>query len=66
MPTRRVRFLAARESREVQVHRFEAIPAGVEIVGPAIVESSFTSIVIDPGARATRDALGTLVIDVGA
>ena len=48
------------------VHRFEAIPAGAEIVGPAIVESSFTSIVLDPGAVARRDDLGTLVIDVGA
>ena len=31
-------------------------PGGAEIAGPAIVESSFTSIVIDPGAIATRDA----------
>ena len=66
LPSRRVRFLAARQSREVDVHRFEAIPVGAEIAGPAIVESSFTSIVIDPGASARRDALGTLVIDVGA
>ena len=50
----------------VDVFRFEAIPEGVTIAGPAIVESSFTSIVIDPGASARRDALGTLVIDVGA
>lgn len=66
LPSRRVRFLATREAREVEVYRFEAIPAGMEIAGPAIVESSFTSIVIDPGAVAKRDALGTLVIDVGA
>jgi N-methylhydantoinase A len=64
LPSRRVRFLAANESREVQVFRFEAIPAGTTIAGPAIVESNFTSIVIDPGAAATRDDLGTLVIDV--
>ena len=64
LPSRRVRFLAARESREVEVFRFEAIPAGAKVVGPAIVESSFTSIVIDPGATAIRDDLGTLVIDV--
>ena len=64
LPARRVRFLAARESREVEVYRFEAIPKGATIVGPAIVESSFTSIVIDPGAVALRDDLGTLIIDV--
>jgi N-methylhydantoinase A len=48
----------------VDVYRFEAIPPGAEIAGPAIVESSFTSIVLDPGAVARRDELGTLVIDV--
>jgi N-methylhydantoinase A len=64
LPSRRVRFLAAKESCEVEVFRFEAIPAGVTIVGPAIVESNFTSIVIDPGAAATRDDLGTLIIEV--
>jgi len=66
LPSRRVRFLASTEARKVDVWRFEAIAEGTTIVGPAIVESSFTSIVIDPGATATRDALGTLVIDVGA
>ncbi|MEO8667166.1 MAG: hydantoinase/oxoprolinase family protein [Bauldia sp.] len=64
LPSRRVRFLAAKEAREVEVFRFEAIPTGATIVGPAIVESSFTSIVIDPGVVAARDKLGTLVIDV--
>jgi N-methylhydantoinase A len=61
---RRVRFLSAREAVEVDVFRFEAIPAGAAITGPAIIESSFTSIVIDPGATAVRDNLGTLVIEV--
>jgi N-methylhydantoinase A len=64
LPSRRVRFLTARESREVDVFRFEVIPADATIIGPAIVESSFTSIVIDPGATAVRDDLGTLVIEV--
>jgi len=40
LPRRRVRFLQARESREVEVYRFEAIPADARIAGPAIVESS--------------------------
>lgn len=66
LPSRRVRFLAAREARDVEVYRFESIRAGERIVGPAIVESSFTSIVLDPGAIAARDGMGTLVIEVGA
>jgi N-methylhydantoinase A len=66
LPSRRVRFLNAKESRFVGVYRFEAIPAGAKIAGPAIVESSFTSIILDPGAVARRDDLGTLVVDVGA
>ncbi len=47
-----------------QVWRLEAIAEGMELNGPAIVESDFTSIVIDPGARAWRDGVGNLIIDV--
>ncbi|WP_448956255.1 hydantoinase/oxoprolinase family protein [Labrys neptuniae] len=49
---------------EAQVWRLEAIAEGMELSGPAIVESDFTSIVIDPGARAWRDGAGNLIIDV--
>jgi N-methylhydantoinase A len=65
LPVRRVRFQRA-GWHEVAVHRFEALTEGVEIEGPAIVESGFTSIVIDPGARAFRDDGGTLIIAVAA
>lgn len=34
------------------------------ISGPAILESGFTSIVIDPGAKVRRDPSGTLVIEI--
>jgi N-methylhydantoinase A len=60
---RRVRFMNA-GWRDVDVHRFEALPEGRNISGPAIVESDFTSIVIDPGACATRDRSGSLIIDI--
>jgi N-methylhydantoinase A len=63
LPSRRVHFLGG-VSVEADVYRLEAIAAGAEISGPAMVESDFTSIVIDPGARARRDAMGNLVIDV--
>ena len=49
---------------DARVRRFETLSPGVVVEGPAIVESSFTSIVIDPGARAHRDASGALVITV--
>ncbi len=50
---------------DARVRRFEALPQDVVVEGPAIVESGFTSVVIDPGAKARRDATGTLIIDVG-
>jgi len=65
LPSRKVHFLGAKDWSTVEVYRFEALPTGTEIAGPAIVESSFTSIVIDAGARAVRDVSGSLVIDVG-
>jgi N-methylhydantoinase A len=40
------------------------MPVGDHVAGPAIVESSFTTVVIDPGATATRLAGGGLSISV--
>ena len=62
---RRVHFIGT-GWHEADVWRFEALATGARIAGPAIVESDFTSIVIDPGATAMRDAAGTLVIDIHA
>ena len=47
-----------------QVHALNALETGVEIQGPAIIESAFTTIVIDPGATAVRRASGSISIDV--
>ena len=47
---------------EALVRRFETMRAGEPIAGPAIVESSFTTVVIDPGARAERTANGNLAV----
>ena len=44
------------------VEMFGNMTAGVEIKGPAIIESPFTTIVIDPGAAAMRKESGSLVI----
>lgn len=50
---------------KASVHRFETLPESVPIIGPAIVESDFTTIVIEPAARARRDGAGNLVIEIG-
>lgn len=64
LPSRSVRFLGS-DFIETPVYRFEAIAEGARIEGPAMIESDFTSVVIDPGSTARRDALGNLVIDLG-
>jgi len=48
------------------VRRFEGMRAGERIAGPAIVESGFTTIVVEPGAVGMRSGAGSLVIDVRA
>jgi N-methylhydantoinase A len=46
--------------------RLEAMTPGAQFAGPAIVESSFTTIVLPPGATAERTASGSLAIAPGA
>lgn len=47
---------------EARVVQFEGMGAGETIEGPAIIESSFTTVVIDPGAKAERRPSGSLLI----
>ncbi|MBZ9772209.1 hypothetical protein [Mesorhizobium sp. CO1-1-8] len=51
---------------EVPVRQFAALATGETLMGPAIVENSFTTVVVDPGAVATRRASGSLVIEIGS
>jgi N-methylhydantoinase A len=46
--------------------RLEAMAPGAQFAGPAIIESSFTTIVLNPGASAERTASGSLAIVPGA
>jgi N-methylhydantoinase A len=46
--------------------RLEAMAPGAQFAGPAIVESSFTTIVLNPGASAERTPSGSLAIVPGA
>ena len=36
--------------------KLDALPQDQPVTGPAIIESSFTTIVVDPGSRALRQA----------
>lgn len=45
-----------------KVRRFEAMDSGEMLSGPAIIESPFTTIVLDPGATAQRRPSGSLSI----
>jgi N-methylhydantoinase A len=47
---------------DAAIWRLEAMAPGTHITGPAIVESSFTTVVLNPGATAERSASGSLVI----
>ncbi|MEO8668373.1 MAG: hydantoinase/oxoprolinase family protein [Bauldia sp.] len=47
------------------VRRFEFLPVGETVAGPAIIESSFTTVVVNPGATAIRRPSGSLSIDPG-
>lgn len=48
---------------DTPVLRLDAMAADVEHRGPAIIESAFTTIVVDPPARFTRSAAGSIVIN---
>ena len=50
---------------EASVFSREALPAGAEVSGPAVIEQVDATTVIEPGAVARVDALGNLRIEVG-
>jgi N-methylhydantoinase A len=62
-PPRRV-FFAPSGWLETPVHRFEAMAENARVAGPAIIEGSFTTVVVDPGAVATRRGSGSLSIRI--
>ncbi|MDP7384817.1 MAG: hydantoinase/oxoprolinase family protein, partial [Nitrospinota bacterium] len=48
--------------RKTRVELFETLKANAPLKGPAIIESPFTTVVIEPGAKAVRKRTGSLVI----
>ncbi|MBX2824710.1 MAG: hydantoinase/oxoprolinase family protein [Gammaproteobacteria bacterium] len=50
------------QQREAPVYQREALLAGHELVGPALVEQPDTTIFIDPGLKGRTDDFGNLII----
>ena len=63
-PVRKAYF-AGKGFLDSAVLRFEAMQPGEPVSGPAIVESSFTTVVINPGSIAERRPSGSLSIIPG-
>lgn len=57
-------YFPARGWVSTPVHRLEAMQPQEPHVGPAIVESPFTSIVVNPEAHFRRSACGSILIEV--
>ncbi len=62
--TRRAYF-AGHGWSNVAVERIESLPPDEPVHGPAIVESAFTTVVVEPGTVARRTDDGRLVVEVG-
>ena len=58
----RAAYFAGLGAVDTDVELFEAMQPGAVVEGPAVVESAFTTVVVDPGASAVRTEGGTLVI----
>lgn len=64
MTSARPVYFASAGMRQTEVRFFEALQFEEPLTGPAIVESSFTTIVLEPGSVARRVGTGSLVIEV--
>lgn len=59
---RRLMYFVGTGYVEADVHRLETMPVDEVFVGPAVVESPFTTVVVDPGASVARRQSGSLVL----
>ena len=50
---------------ESAIYRAAALLPGNVMAGPAVIESTITTIVVRPGQTASVDAYGNIVIDLG-
>lgn len=59
---RRAVYFAKEGYVDTPVWRWDAVPLGQDFPGPALVESAFTTVVVDPAARFRRSRDGALMI----
>ena len=57
-------YFGERGTLDADVVWFEAMQPNEVVMGPAIVDSPFTTVVVDPGADIRRTILGNLVVKV--
>ena len=62
LPKRREAYFAGKGLVNARVAAFDSMKPGEAMRGPAIIESPFTTVVIDPGAKAERTRSGSLFI----
>ena len=62
---RKVFFEEFEEPRETPVYGFDELRPGNEMVGPAIIETPVTTIVVNPGHRAAMDAYRNVRLLIG-
>jgi N-methylhydantoinase A len=61
-PTRRAIYLRGRDRVSAALRRLDQLSVDEQVEGPAIVESEFTTVVLDDGASARRLESGSLLI----
>jgi len=64
-PARRRAYFSGHGYVDAALVRFETLDVGIAVAGPALIESSFTTVVVHPGASAQRRASGSLAITPG-
>jgi len=62
--SRRVYFSDSGEI-DVALHQFDYLDSGHTLPGPAIIESAFTTIVVDVDAAYSKSPSGSLIIEIG-
>lgn len=64
--TRPVRFDARAEPLATPVYERSALPPGVRLDGPAVIEEASSTLLVPPDATATVDPSGNILVELAA